>query len=53
MNMMTKLATVSVLALMVAAPVSAQTALGGTNDITNLNDRIDDITDDATDDLNE
>ncbi|MGB3246212.1 MAG: DUF481 domain-containing protein [Sulfitobacter sp.] len=53
MNTLSKLATVSVLALMVAAPVSAQTVLGGTNDITNLNDRIDDITDDATDDLNE
>lgn len=41
MNTLYKLATVSALALLVAAPLSAQTAA---NDIRDLNDNIDDIT---------
>lgn len=49
MNTMMKFATVSVLALMVAAPVSAQTAITG---VTALNDQIDDITDDVNEDIN-
>ncbi|MGB5865934.1 MAG: DUF481 domain-containing protein [Sulfitobacter sp.] len=48
MNTLSKLATVSVLALMVAAPVSAQTAITG---IEGLNDQIDDITIEANRDL--
>lgn len=48
MKALMKLATVSALALMVAAPVSAQSTLTG---IEGLNDQIDDITEKATDDL--
>lgn len=43
-----KLATVSVLALMVAAPAMAQSSITG---VETLNDDIDDITDDINDDL--
>lgn len=50
MKLATQLATVSALALLLAAPAVAQTALTG---IDNLNDRIDDITDDAQDTLND
>ncbi len=46
MKLTTQFATVSVLALLLAAPAVAQTALTGIDD---LNDRIDDITDDAQD----
>jgi putative salt-induced outer membrane protein len=49
MNTFLKLATVSALALSVAAPVFAQTAITG---IEQLNDDIDDITDDVNEDLN-
>ena len=48
MNTLMKLATVSTLALMVAAPVMAQSTVTG---IESLNDQIDDITDDVNDDL--
>ena len=41
MNTLAKFATVSTLALIVAAPVSAQSTLTG---VTGLNDQIDDIT---------
>lgn len=41
MNTLAKLATVSTLALIIAAPVSAQSTLTG---VTALNDEIDDIT---------
>ena len=44
MNTMMKFATVSVMALMVAAPVTAQTTITG---VTALNDQIDDITTDV------
>ena len=50
MTNMKKLATVSVLALLVAAPAFAQSEITGVRD---LNDRIDDITDDVNDDLAE
>ncbi len=46
MKLVHKFASVSALALMLAAPAYAQSALTG---IDNLNDRIDDITDDAKD----
>ncbi|KIN61137.1 Salt-stress induced outer membrane protein [Sulfitobacter noctilucae] len=48
MNSLLKLATVSALALIVAVPAIAQTAITG---IEGLNDRIDDITEDVNDDL--
>ena len=48
MNKLVKLASVSALALLVATPLVAQTAITGVED---LNDRIDDITDDVNDDL--
>lgn len=48
MNTMMKLATVSVVALLVAAPVSAQNAITG---VTALNDQIDDITDNVNEDI--
>jgi len=48
MNSFMKLATVSALALMVAAPAMAQNNSTG---LTALNDQIDDITDDVNDDL--
>ncbi|MGB5863691.1 MAG: DUF481 domain-containing protein [Sulfitobacter sp.] len=48
MNVFTKLATVSALALMVAAPAFAQQAITG---IEGLNDQIDDIQDDVNEDL--
>lgn len=48
MEKLLKLASVSALALMVATPLVAQTALTG---VEGLNDRIDDITDDVNDDL--
>lgn len=48
MNKLMKLASVSALALLVATPLVAQTALTG---VEGLNDRIDDITDDVNDDL--
>ena len=49
MNTVMKFATVSALALMVAAPAFAQNNVTG---ITALNDQIDDITDDVNEDLN-
>lgn len=49
MNNILKLASVSAIALMVAAPVSAQTAITG---VEALNDQIDDITDDVNTDIN-
>lgn len=48
MNTLLKLATVSALALSVSAPLYAQTALTG---IEQLNDDIDDITDDVNEDI--
>mgnify|MGYP003626244753 CR=1 FL=1 len=48
MKTFVKLATVSMLALMVAAPVSAQNQITG---IEGLNDQIDDITDDVNEDI--
>ncbi|WP_299024641.1 YdiY family protein [uncultured Sulfitobacter sp.] len=48
MNTLLKFATVSALALMVAAPAMAQTALTG---VEALNDQIDDITDDVNEDI--
>ena len=48
MNKFVKLSTVSALALLVATPLFAQTAITG---VEGLNDRIDDITDDVNDDL--
>jgi putative salt-induced outer membrane protein len=48
MNTLLKLATVSALALMVAAPAFAQQQITG---IEGLNDQIDDITDDVNEDL--
>lgn len=48
MNKFVKLSTVSALALLVATPLVAQTAITG---VEGLNDRIDDITDDVNDDL--
>ncbi|KIN70212.1 Salt-stress induced outer membrane protein [Sulfitobacter noctilucicola] len=48
MNAISKLASVSVLALMVAAPAFAQNAITG---IEALNDQIDDITDDVNDNI--
>lgn len=48
MNTLMKFATVSALALMVAAPAMAQNQITG---IEALNDQIDDITDDVNDDL--
>jgi putative salt-induced outer membrane protein len=48
MNTLMKFATVSVLALMVAAPAIAQSNLTG---VSALNNQIDDITDDVNDDL--
>ncbi|WP_299567161.1 DUF481 domain-containing protein [uncultured Sulfitobacter sp.] len=50
MNTLLKLATVSALALSVAAPAFAQTRITG---IEALNDDIDDITDDVNDDLDD
>lgn len=49
MNTFMKLASASVIALMVASPVVAQSSLIG---VTDLDDRIDDIEDDANEDLN-
>ena len=48
MNTVMKFATVSALALMVAAPAMAQSNITG---VTALNDQIDDITDDVNEDL--
>lgn len=48
MKTMMKFATVSALALMVAAPAFAQTAITG---VEGLNDQIDDITDDVNEDI--
>lgn len=48
MNKFVKLATVSALALMVAAPAFAQQAITG---VEGLNDQIDDITDDVNEDI--
>lgn len=48
MEKMMKMASVSALALLVATPLVAQTAITG---VEGLNDRIDDITDDVNDDL--
>ncbi|SEQ61826.1 DUF481 domain-containing protein [Thalassovita taeanensis] len=50
MKMISKLASASALALLIASPVVAQTALTG---LDNLNDRIDDITEDAQDKLDD
>ncbi|MFC6637580.1 DUF481 domain-containing protein [Sulfitobacter sp. JBTF-M27] len=48
MNNLLKLATVSALALMIAAPVVAQNRITG---VEGLNDQIDDITDDVNEDI--